>query len=1090
MPGKIFLSPLKSIPSLPVPNPGRWNPVGDFLTKYSSDILVEGELSDRMLVHSVPTVFARPIQFSQALENEAHPAHASVVGQWRGLLAVFALQRWLETSVEVREFSLKQKAGAEVSPAERPLHSVLRNQLPKPEEEWERWWLLYCQGELLGATSPWTLVYTAADYTCPAGIPWQEEGGLIDPVRYFDPTGRGKSRELALLHAWILKAIEGERDRWGMAEKVHLEKFMKTLTRELGKWKKELERYRDEATDRLKLADSAARVREAPYRHFLVNIATEGVRAPSDLLLDSATGEDVLVFTRQGLNPRLRVHGPVLAEQIDVEKLPGPTGRAEWRTPAGRTIPWPYVIAEEAFLPPKLAQVELSEEAYSVGGIDSNKFAVPLTPYFFHYFDLETLIQKGLLVEVAPDDRKVKVQLRLPLKGGEFLSVTKEYDRKSDVFYVQGETPGLAFWPDFYEPDWRHNFGLYGAPPESNLAVAPLSAGGGTLEPSASDGTELDLRAWFSREPLLGFALFHRDERDGSTTDAGLVLRRTLRRAVTTSQKHWTVAVDFGTSSTHLMRKEEGSSEVVPFSLSARTVLLTQAAQGNEPAVARGIYPNRSVAPPFPTLLHRNDGTLIQGEDVSAPQRDFYTPRFSIYPLLLDRIVRDLKWSARGGAYDERPLREYLTALVRTIACEARAAGVNDLKIEWSYPLSLPASTRYSMEGFWKAVSRSFSIPDVLKVQAGEGISESEALCRHMASGSSPLPILADSLSVAIDIGGGSSDLSFWASQRLLDQVSLKLAGNDVLIPLVNVAGFLASLVEVCDPNTPPEQNVEKVRAQPQALLNVLLTQAMYRDGRQFSGGDPREHPVAQALEKDLAGSEAPWSIARSAVHLFVAGLTFYAGLHARRWWSQLSGKNQVTLFFGGRGASLLTWIARDSHLRSVLQSAFLRGLTLDLEESPEIDLRLYAPGLWYDGESLLKSEVVRGLLPPALSGAKPQRFETTVVGELGWRTPDGKVLEWDAEVGAEQLRLLIPPPNHDSGYMAFFLNRVIPEYLDLLGLDAMGLKSLRLDPARVQDHLRRGASKESEVLQPVFAVELKVLLERYLEQAVHGHAA
>jgi hypothetical protein len=197
--------------------------------------------------------------------------------------------------------------------------------------------------------------------------------------------------------------------------------------------------------------------------------------------------------------------------------------------------------------------------------------------------------------------------------------------------------------------------------------------------------------------------------------------------------------------------------------------------------------------------------------------------------------------------------------------------------------------------------------------------------------------------------------------------------------------------------------------------------------------------------------------------------------------------KSTVTLFFGGRGASLLTWIARDSYLESVLESAFLRGLRMDSSEAPEIKVNLFAPGISYDPSSPLKSEVVRGLLAPEIGEVGARRPETTILGEVGWRTPEGKTLGWSDEVGAAQLQTLVSPPNHDSGYIAFFLNRVLLEHADLLGLDGPGLKLLRLDPARVEDQLRRSVAKDLEVLQPVFAVELKVLLDRYMERAAQA---
>jgi hypothetical protein len=72
---------------------------------------------------------------------------------------------------------------------------------------------------------------------------------------------------------------------------------------------------------------------------------------------------------------------------------------------------------------------------------------------------------------------------------------------------------------------------------------------------------------------------------------------------------------------------------------------------------------------------------------------------------------------------------------------------------------------------------------------------------------------------------------------------------------------------------------------------------------------------------------------------------------------------------------------------------------------------------------------------------------------------------------------------------MAHFLSRVAPKHADELGLDLATLRTLRLDSAKVQNQLRQGVAEDQEVLQPVFAVELKVLMEEYLRRLRISHA-
>lgn len=1078
MPGKIFLSPLRKDRTLPSPPPGRWHSQPDFLSKYSADIPVEGRFDDRFIVHSVPTVFARPIQFYQALENDLHPAHASVVGQWRGLLAIIALQRWLNVTIDVRKFSLADALPG--AGADRPLLSVLQSQLPKPESEWRQWWLLYCERELVGATSPWSLVYTPAEYHCPEVVPWQKDDRLIDPMDYFDPSRRGRSQELALLGAWVDQILKGERDLWGVADRTHLGSYQRTLVRVLRSWRADLKRYETDGLSRRPLVEDTGVIREDPYRHFLKPLDIQGVQTSSDLLLENDSGEPVLVFSKAGLDPRKRVYGPVLGGEIDVDSLPGVVGVENWRTPAGRIIPWPYLIAEEAFFPPKLAEIPLSDAAFSVG---ARGFALPLTPLFFRYFSLETLIKKGMLLEVAADETRVTARLKLPLIGGDYMVVERSYNKKTDV--VQTIVPALAFWPDFAEPDWRHNLAFLSGVTVTDLSAAPILDGGETMRASAVDGSEATFRIWGSSRPLLGFALRYR-EGASEPRDAGVVVRRSLPRAQARKGVPWTVAVDFGTSSTNLMVKEGG--ELRPLVLERRTIVLTEATSGYQSEVSRKVYPAEDVMPPFPTLLFRNDGTLVENDGAIPQQQDLYTPRFILAPadLLYGGVfqpVKNLKWAGQGDS--ETPLREYLTALVRAVACEARAAGVPTLTFEWSFPLSLPSRTRNSMTAFWQTTAGSFSTDEGLQVKANRGVSESEAVCRHVA------PLLqarSSALSIAVDIGGGSTDIGFWTAGRLLGQVSLKLAGNDVLVPLLDVPGFLQGLVSICDPSTSLDNlSPDLVKPNPPVLLNMWLAQAIDARGQRFKG-DPRQHPVPVALATRFQTGEPPWAVARTLIYLFTVGTTFFIGLHARKWMEKIEIK-AANLRFGGRGAALLTWLARDEDLGDLLKAAFAEGLTLDHEDFRGVQAEIFAPGNWFDPRSPLKGEVVQGLLAPPLSGEKPERPATTIVGEIGWRDKADQPLEWDAEIGAAEIETLKPPPNHDSGYMAHFLSRVVPKHADDLGLDLPALRSLRLDSAKVQNQLRQGVAEDQEVLQPVFAVELKVLMEEYLRRLRTSHA-
>ena len=170
MPGRLFLSPVSKSGTLRRPTPGRWYAANDFLTQYSTDILVEGTVGYQQIVRGVPSVFAQPIYFAHALRDSAHPAHAAARGQWRGLLACFALQRWLQLPIEVQRFTVGDKPPKPDPRADGVFRTVLQAQLPEPANDWRDWWLVRCDGTLLGATSPWSLFYPPAQSAAPLSV--------------------------------------------------------------------------------------------------------------------------------------------------------------------------------------------------------------------------------------------------------------------------------------------------------------------------------------------------------------------------------------------------------------------------------------------------------------------------------------------------------------------------------------------------------------------------------------------------------------------------------------------------------------------------------------------------------------------------------------------------------------------------------------------------------------------------------------------------------------------------------------------------------------------------------------------------------
>ena len=1091
--------------ALPTPDTGRWKDdsvAKDFLVKYAQDVHMTGEIQDSHAAHSVPSLYARPIQFDQALADAGNPLHKTIVGEWRGLLAIVALQQYAGLNLNASPVdvpNLNEDATSEVGSVgigSLHLDTMLHNQLPRDKKDWQRWWMIYCDDRLIGATSPWTMIYTPAQYSCPSNVPWQEEGILYDPIRKYDPRGNGKSLELSLLERWVALTLAERQQRWGIPER--LEGRVNVIARELAAWARDLNRYADQTLKVTEFA-GAKLIDEAPFNAFLRAANAKSTPKNSDLLLKSSKlGEtrNVLALAPSKINGTDRIQDFVLAEQLDFHAIrrKGSEGRS-FATRNGKEINLEYVFVEDVFFPAKLMRLSLSDKALRRG---TDNYSLPLTPAFFKYFEHDELQSQPDMLSVATNDKTVRVTLRLPLRSGKQLTIDKVYDREKDTKEISPK-PVFALWPDFYAADWEENYAAYVANvgvDQENFQVAPLFSDGTSADIAAvPHTTQKDLRIWRCPTAPIGFTVKYLDKQTNVINEAGTLLRdRLVAPPGLIESNNWEVGVDFGTSSTTIyVRKNQHEPELLP--VKARLQYLTDSIPDLMTKVADNLYPNETVMPPFRTLLYDSQATPI-GNHAR------FTMRFKFSPVEVIPPYGNVKWAVRAGKADTGPLTEYLEGLVRYIAAEARAEGVADLQFHWSYPLSLPAGILTGMRDFWKSVANSYSRAAALatassarfmRVSAGEGVSESEALCRCLAD-LKGLNVHARGLTVAVDVGGGSTDIGFWSSRDLLGQFSFKLAGNDVMTPSwLGFPDFLRKLYHLCAGADLPVSEAGYVIDRATVYLNYLLGNAKDSTGRLYAGLDPRFHPVPLAIHRGPAG-DAPWLQIRSLAYIFYAGIGFYLGLYCRRF---SLGIGEMKVYFGGRGSAFLSWISADQNrIALFLKKAIELGLKQQLgptegiaaDEPTKLNTaELIGPPLLFS-HSLppMKHEVALGLEKAAFS-SKIRHGDKTQVGEKKWKL-NGQEVEWSKEVTADELASLTAPSmsDFDSTFLAVFLGFLKQE--SDLNLDLAGFKGLKIESASIEGCVRK-TSNESQEVQPVFACELRSLMEQYVSNAIGAKA-
>jgi hypothetical protein len=286
---------------------------------------------------------------------------------------------------------------------------------------------------------------------------------------------------------------------------------------------------------------------------------------------------------------------------------------------------------------------------------------------------------------------------------------------------------------------------------------------------------------------------------------------------------------------------------------------------------------------------------------------------------------------------------------------------------------------------------------------------------------------------------------------------------------------------------------------QVEVLINDILSQAIDGDRIGFSGPNPLSHPAVGRIFQG-GHTSTPWFQIRTAALLLFGGISYYAGLHARAFAKDIASKDDITLCFGGRGANLLTWLWNGPlQLKAALSSFFTFGYGNGLGVSEPLNSAnlvvkiVGAPvGQWnrFPG---LKEEVAQGMLRRPIGSAKPAG--DPYVGEVDWRQASNpNPVAWDRRLSGDLIAALVRPANVDRCYITHFLNTVIGETnseVRKLGIDLPGIHpdTLRIDWADIESRMKMDIIGTG-VSQPLFAIELKSLMSKYISQSKHAAAA
>lgn len=1033
------------------------------LAKYSAALVVAGRDTPPERLKSIPSPWSRLLLFEQALFQRSHPAHKQVLAEWRGLMGCLGLAEYLRLQISVTPVDFDGVAG--------PMQ-VLRSMAPAGDADqlWNHHVLISIGGRLVGGTSPRTLVFTGIRSSAPPSVPFQRNSRLLDPTAHYREAGDAES--LLVLERWLartgewLREVEGPLTRFlGVqpaapgSDPVSRAELVKKL---LAEWHTEtlsaLEAAESSPAAEISFAKSKLIANGFPDDHPAAEVfaALRFARVvisdrPSDMRLRG--GDKVFNPGARGI--LLRDNNPYTGRIQLPAGQHGSVKRGRFELAlTAEQLGDPGAPDLGTFFEPKLIEV--------VGAAPGHVTTLPVDGKQYLYpFRADILAHLGpdaLIAYTAADGDAatgIRVRLDIPLHNELVLRYEQDYLAR-DVIRDAG-TPNLAVWPDFQSEGWNHHFYFVHALQRPSLAMTPIGdvQGGERTSPEGSFtwGRLLKpARAWI-----------------GTAGAASGLLVASEVTSVVADGSTWDVAVDFGSTHTRVFRRTEhvaGKSQAHPVDLKPRATTLL----GTEGQLADSFFPALAALQSLGSteeprsLVRLPIGRTRAGLDVPWVPSDGVIYWGSLMGEAPPGLRANLKWHRRDSE-DLPAFHSYISQLYLSVAAEAASAGASVQSVVTAYPSVFPEHLRHNHEQQWKTLEPEFN------VEVKPPVSESDALAAYL---NAERGAAVGTNLLAVDVGGSTSDLAVWTSEKAGD--SIRMAG-DILSRLLAV-------------DAPAREAIQKAAAaQPIAAKDLQwLSQGDMVNGLIFNGllrAVVRKTGSTLMLAKNMyqgRGSAGERVIAHAG-YLY-AVVSYLLGLMVRK---QGAVSDRYEIHFAGHGSEFLKWLdVVEDNASSALPAAFFRAALGKTEQPVRVDVQL-------PGEDV-KQEVARGLLASSVGESKARRDRITFVGEDGFTGGEGE--GWSKELSFDTLTALQAPAQPVAlerlTHISRFVNVFVTDPVARSFARALGITPGVLD-AKLRDTINHrlfgpqsawklaktsGTEGDDTLVEPFFVIEAKALLE------------
>ena len=938
--------------------------IWDFRGKTALD-----ELSDSLDVqtyaseiNSIPDIWARPLLFEMALFNDKHKLHQLILGEWRGLLAIFALRKMLRldelkaVNLDLNVFDNEQsKRDPFLQFAPAAINLIPKETLASSGASWRYLYMFVFGERAIGMTSPTTLVVTAADYHNVIQNPritWYVNGRLEDPVQ------RLSNNLKAHLSGWIgklrifINAYPHKNNKEEIVQKwTYLGNLLRDFQNDLG------------TPAAVTLVDQPRLNivgEKAVFFSFLNNTCLESGQGSDVLLKNSAQRNPVrkIILTDLEIADQwhLSAHNITVwgSTTLDIARPPhGNISNRNHLTQAAEDWRSEEFFTSKLFLLPKDSfpgAMPLNEpfvwqdEEYS-----------PLLPLKKVIIEQFTAAELARLVNFRAVDEGIEVSVNLPLSGADnqerIYSAVKIY-KKDESIVTTLTTPVLEIFPNFTSTTWKAYYTCYSTDVLSaTFNVTPFAGQNEVLDyidypmGKSGSGKRCFWRTNTFPELLLCRASFPNQNRSGmEEVEAGVLLIRQPESqppdGTIAANSIYSLGIDFGASGTNVYANLNNNAAPAPVNFKKRIWTITTVSAADRVELYNYFLPDDELEAPYLSIYHS-----FENYDFNAPANaqnhlEFEALRnghiffFSEYERFNARgkgIKVNLKWSDEPE--DRVMIGAFLLQICLQSAAEAICKGASRMQVSYSYPAAFSEQQKTDLNQQWRTILPLCQNLTGLTIRVQDLTDQTESVASaNFFMHHSLTNAVLDTGAIIIDIGSSTSDISIWGRgasdnnprqkrNTLLRQMSLLFAGDNLFLSyLYQNPRFLENVFNISSTtliNLHQASDRSGFNAQANALLR-RFSDYIFQELPKKSGTDN-----VKKLKQHLA--------------LGLSGIFYFLGLNVRQLIEQKNFPAQTpNIFIGGNGSRMFRWFDataehynNNSPLNAFFRNVFLRAANL-----------------------------------------------------------------------------------------------------------------------------------------------------------------